>query len=216
MKNQIFTKRNIFTCVMFGAIFLFVLIESICFKTNLSAIAFIIAVPVFILSLLKIATDILEDINDKETNYLIVSERNHFIFSDYDTASKIRNCDDQTVNDIIKTLTDKNQDSLYVKESLSYYYKIFKSRCRVRKVRRCLLYFYYATFLLVFVLLLLHMEITAFLSNTLFSSLNTDLLSVWTLIIILFEIMMKPIFEKWLTCLIKKKIGIDIDDYAGT
>lgn len=215
MKDQIFTKRNIFTCVMFGAIFLFVLIESICFKINLSAIAFIIAVPVFILSLLKIATDILEDINDKETNYLRVSESDHFIFSDYDTVNKIRNCDDQTVNDTIETLIDKNQGSLYAKEALTHYYKIFKSRCRVRKVRRCLLYFYYATFLLVFVLLLLHTEITAFLSNTLFISLNTDLLSVWTLIIILFEIMMKTIFEKWLTYLIKKKIGIDIDDYAG-
>lgn len=214
MKDQIFSKRNIFTCVMFGAIFLFVLIESICFKTNLSAIAFIIAGPVFILSLLKIATDILEDINDKETNYLRVSESDHFIFSD-DTVNKIRNCDDQTINDTIKALIDKEKDGLHVKEALTHYYKIFKSRCLVRKVRRCLLYFYYATFLLVFVLLLLHTEITVFLSNTLFSSLNTDLLSVWTLIIILFEIMMKPIFEKWLTCPIKKKIGIDIDDYAG-
>ena len=64
MKERVFIKKNIFTSVMFGAVFLFVLFESIFYRDNLSGIAFLISIPIFILSLIKIIIDISEDINE--------------------------------------------------------------------------------------------------------------------------------------------------------
>ena len=45
MKERVFIKKNIFTSVMFGAVFLFVLFESIFYGHNLSGIAFLISIP---------------------------------------------------------------------------------------------------------------------------------------------------------------------------
>ena len=49
MKERVFIKKNVFTCVMFGAIFLFIIYESLIANTDLSILAFFIAIPTFIL-----------------------------------------------------------------------------------------------------------------------------------------------------------------------
>lgn len=96
MKDHVFIKKNIFTSVMFGAVFLFVLFESIFYNNNLSGIAFIISIPIFILSLIKVIIDILEDINDKITTYLKNMEhQSGYSYSlTWEDLTQIRSCSD--------------------------------------------------------------------------------------------------------------------------
>ena len=98
MKEQVFIKKNIFTSVMFGAVFLFVLFESIFYRHNLSGIAFLISIPIFILSLIKIIIDISEDINDKITSFLNNVENYPTYYDDFswEYLEQIRGCNDTT------------------------------------------------------------------------------------------------------------------------
>ena len=45
------------------------------------------------------------------------------------------------------------------------------------------------------------------------NTINMDLFEVWSLIIILLEIMMKDIIEDAITYIIDKKMGIDLEYY---
>lgn len=212
MKERVFIKRNVFTCVMFGAIFLFILFESIYSKSNLSVIAFIIAIPIFILSLLKIIIDILEDLNDKITSFL--SDFENRDIPDWEDLDLIRTCSNNNLENQIQIILKKYPDISWIKDDLRQYYNARKTRNSIRVLRRFILYTYYAIFMLVFVLLLLHTELYNFLSNNKFlTSINMDLFTVWSLIIILLEIMMKDIFEDMISYLFEKKIGINLEYY---
>ena len=65
MKEKIFTKKNVFTFVMFGAILVFAIYQSFFPKSDIAVISFFIAISTFVLSIFKVSTDILEDINDR-------------------------------------------------------------------------------------------------------------------------------------------------------
>lgn len=93
MKERVLIKQNVFTSVMFGAVFLFILFESGYYQDNLSKIAFVISIPIFILSLIKIGIDISEDINDSITSRLNGYEEYQFNYVGifYDTLEQIKN-----------------------------------------------------------------------------------------------------------------------------
>lgn len=55
---------------MFGSVLIFVLIEMLYFNENVGLLSFIIAVPVFISSILKMISNGLESINDRITNFI--------------------------------------------------------------------------------------------------------------------------------------------------
>ena len=66
----------------------------------------------------------------------------------------------------------------------------------------------------VLLLLLLHTELYHILSNSpFFSSINMNLFTLWSLIILLFEIMMKNIVEDIISVIIQKFIGINLEYY---
>ena len=68
--------------------------------------------------------------------------------------------------------------------------------------------------MLVLLLLLLHTELYHLLSySPIFSSINMDLFTLWSLIIILFEIMMKNIVEDIISVCIQKITGINLEYY---
>ena len=97
MKEKVFVKKNIFTCVMFGAIFLFILYESFASNIDLSILAFFIAVPTFFLSFIKLIVNILEDVNDKITNFLRETESTDNDIIEWEVLDKIR--DNEEVNE---------------------------------------------------------------------------------------------------------------------
>lgn len=216
MKERVFIRKNIFTTVMFGAVFLFVLFESIFYRHNLSGIAFLISIPIFILSLIKIIIDILEDINNKITSFLSNIENYPIDNPDFlwEYLEQIRECNDITFRDTIENIISNKPHLDYLKDNLFNYYHSRKYRKTIRSCRRFFLYIYYALLMIVLLLLLLHTEVYRFLNNSpFFSSINMDLFTLWSLIILLFEIMMKNIVEDIISIIIQKLIGINLEYY---
>ena len=158
MKERVFIKKNIFTSVMFGAVFLFVLFESIFYRDNLSGIAFLISIPIFILSLIKIIIDISEDINDKITSFLSNVENYPTYYDDFswEYLEQINACSDNTFKDTIENIISDKPNLNHLKDDLFNYYQSRKYRETIRSCRRFFLYIYYALLMIVLLLLLLH------------------------------------------------------------
>ena len=216
MKKRVFIKKNIFTSVMFGAVFLFALLESVFYSHNLLGIVLLISIPIFILSLIKIIIDISEDINDKITSFLSDVEDNLTCYDDFswEYLNQINKCNDNTYKDTIENIISDKPNLNPLKYDLLDYYRSSKYRKNVRSCRRLFLYIYYAMLMIVLLLLLLHTELYNLLSNnSFFSSINMDLFTLWSLIILLFEIMMKNIVEDIILVIIKKFIGINLEYY---
>lgn len=117
MKERVLIKKNVFTCVMFGAIFLFVLCESVFKSDTLSTIAFMIAIPIFILSLIKLVVDVLEDLNDKITSFLSDTERGDIpSLEDLDT---IRETEENSLDNVINDISPKYPEHSWVSDDCS-------------------------------------------------------------------------------------------------
>lgn len=212
MKERVLIKKNVFTCVMFGAIFLFVLCESLFKSDTLSTIAFIIAIPIFILSLIKLVVDVLEDLNDKITSFLSNIENQDI--PSWEEHEKIRDAKEDILNDTISDISNKYPNNCWIADELKKYFYARKTRSSIRIFRRGMLYIYYSVFMIILLLLLLHTEIYSLLeNNSWLTTINMDLFEVWSLIIILLEIMMKDIIEDAITYVIDKKMGIDLEYY---
>lgn len=207
MKDRIFIKENVFTCVMFGAILLFIIYESFIMNTDLSILAFIIAIPTFILSLTKLMVDILEDINNKITDFLKQIEDRPNI--GWNILNEIRLNDKNEVSDIIQIYMDEHMEQEWVAEELEQYHKARNVR---NKIRRAVLYFYYFIFMIMFLLLLLHTELSAFITKEL-GGIDLNLFTLWSLIVIMTEIMMKNILEEMVGIFLAKRIGVDGEIY---
>lgn len=212
MKERVLVKKNVFTCVMFGAIFLFILCESIFKSDMMSMIAFIIAIPIFILSIIKLVVDVLEDLNDKITSYLS-SEENGRIPS-WEDFDRVRETEEKDIDNVAKEIANKHSEYPFVEREIKQYFYARKTRETIRKFRRFMLYIYYLVFMIIMVLLLLHTELYALIeSNGWFNGINMDLFEVWSLIIILLEIMMKDIIEDIITYVIDKSLGLSLEYY---
>ena len=212
MKECVLIKKNVFTCVIFGAIFLFVLCESL-FKSNtLSTIAFIITIPIFILSIIKLVVDILEDLNNKITCFLSDIEKCNGLLGE--KIYKIKNTREDELNDVINDIYNGNSDNCWEVNELKRYFYACKARRRIRGLRRGMLYIYYFVFMIILFLLFLHTELyNWFENNSWFTTINMDLFEVWSLIIILLEIMMKDMIEDTITYVIDKKLGVNLKYY---
>ena len=213
MKEKIFVKKNVFTCVMFGAIFLFVLYESIARDTDLSMLAFFIAIPTFILSLIKLIVDIAEDINDKITAFLQSTENYGNDMIDWEILNSIRENKDGNINELVEQYCANKTEYEWVKDTLIQYHKARVSRERVRKIRRFFLYIYYSVFMLLFVLLLLHSELSVICMSGIFKNIDLNIFTIWSLIIVLLEILMKGIFEDLMIYCLDKRLGTNLEWY---
>lgn len=212
MKERVFIKQNVFTSVMFGAVFLFILFESRYYQDNLSKIAFIISIPIFILSLIKIVIDISEDINDSITSRLEWCEKCIFDYVDnfYDTLEQIRKSNEHDLEDTIESIISEKPDLRCYKKDLFDYYHLRKCREIIRSIRRFCLYIYYALLMIVLTLLLLHSELYQILDNVKwFTSINMNCFTLCSLIVLLFEIMMKNMVEDIIYVAIHKFVGLD-------
>ena len=82
-----------------------------------------------------------------------------------------------------------------------------------RCVRRALLWMYYIIFMLILVILLLRTEISNVINVDSIKLLDTNILTMWSLVIILVEIMMKDIIEQIIINFLTKKYEIDFWEY---
>lgn len=95
----------------------------------------------------------------------------------------------------------------YMKDKFLQCYKARRLRRRVRRFRRGLLYIYYFVFLLMIIALFLHAELAQVISNGPLKSINLNLITLWSLIIVLIEIMLKEIIEEAILHILNKRIG---------
>lgn len=174
--------------------------------------AFLIAVSVFLLSIFKLFADVVEDINDRLTNYL----RTFGQYRGYDSPKlrSLREAPESEVEAILEDMTAESKDSNRQKDELRSYRAAYLARTRARKIRRTLLYVYYFVFMLLFALLLLHSELTPLLEQSgLLASININLLTLWSLVVVLFEVMMKSMFEKTVAAVLEHKLGFRLGWY---
>lgn len=157
MKEAILRKENVFTCVTFGALFVFIVIESVLVPENLAITAFLVAISVFLLSLFKLPADVAEDISDKLTNFLERIERSSPINRTelWELGNKTPDCAD----DYIDSLVAEQGCQQWAADNLRSYYAARQARAKTRKIRRGFLYAYYFVFLVLLTLLLLHSEL---------------------------------------------------------
>lgn len=160
------------------------------------------------LSIIKLIVDILEDVNDKITSFLQSIENDY----DYQILIDIRNCK-ENVDILIENYCKESEVDDWGKKRLFQYQKARKQRTKIRIVRRIFLYIYYSIFMLLLVLLLLHSELSTIYNAEIFKNIDLNLFTIWSVIIILLEIMMKDILEKLVVIFLEKKIGTNLDWY---
>ena len=148
MEKAVFRKENVFTCVMFGALVLFVVVETIMAPESLPAIAFFVAISVFALSIIKVSADIAESVNDRLTTHMKVVENRWKSQHGSFRFRTMREAPEDEAEKLIAAAvpTGENQDHLI--GMLRNYRIAYYERIGVRKTRRALLYVYYFVFML--------------------------------------------------------------------
>lgn len=204
MKEPTSVKENIFTSVMFCAILLFVIYKSIVIDTDLPILAFLIAVPTFILSIIKLVVDVLGDINSEIAGFMKKMEddssidqkifrliRENVRYDIYDTLDVYMYCRRGPTDEVLKQ-----------------YHKAYKVLLKIKNIRKVIMYCYYSIFMIMFLLLLLHTELSKTIVK-IFPGNTSNLFALWSLIVIMIEIMMKDILEEGIGFLLGKKIGVN-------
>ncbi len=148
----------------------------------------------------------LESINDRLTNF--IERLKDWPGITYEMIDAVRLANKQEKNKIIENLTK----DINLRETLEQYKKAFSVRQKIRKARRILLFLYYFLLMLTLVLLFLREDIYLILSQ-IFSEANTEILAIWSFVVILFEIVMKDVVEDLFVSLTHKLIGINYDYY---
>lgn len=148
----------------------------------------------------------LESINDRLTNF--IERLKDWPGITYEMIDAVRLANKQEKNKIIENLTK----DINLRETLEQYKKAFSVRQKIRKARRILLFLYYFLLMLTLVLLFLREDIYLILSQ-IFSEANTEILAIWSFVVILFEIVMKDVVEDLFVSLAHKLIGINYDYY---
>lgn len=215
MKNRVFIKKNVFSCLMFGALILFVLYQTFFCDSDLSMLAFLIVIPTFVLSVLKLIVDITEDINNKMTGYLYFSNslvNQPIFFEVYQKAQQEDNKD--LIEGYNKSILHADSFEDYKRQQQEEKESVFNGREKIRKVRRVVLYVYYAVFMVMVFALLIHTELSKFIIEmNIIERVNVNKITIWSLVVILIEILMKDIFEDIIFVIYYKKIGIDLKWY---
>ena len=102
---------------------------------------------------------------------------------------------------------------LWIEGEVKKYKEARVCREKVRKIRRGFLYVYYAGFMVMLAMLLLHSELSVFLDSIIMNNTNLNIFTIWTLVLILLEISMKDIFEDFIFYCLEKKMGVNFDWY---
>lgn len=214
MEKAVFRKENVFTCVMFGALVLFVVVETIMAPESLPAIAFFVAISVFALSIIKVSADIAESMNDKLTTHMKVVENRWKSQHGSFRFRTMREAPEDEAEKLIAAAvpTGENQDNLI--GGLRNYRIAYYERIGVRKTRRALLYVYYFVFMLLFVLLLTHSEMALLLEPAgILDSNFVSILTLWPLAVVLFDVMMKTLAVKAAVPILEQKLGFELKLY---
>ena len=196
--EKIFTKENVLPCVLFGACLCFCIVKIVSKSQELSFICFVIATFSLALSFIEVIVEFLEKVNEHYTNRLYSYEKNECI-----------------KRNIVRLRADDEQYKLFYdnveiidRDLISKYRIIYKDRKKVRKSRRAFLYVKYASVMCVLIVLLLHYELYTIMPRNLISSDNSNIITLVTLMVLLFNLTLRGFVKKIVVFCIERKEGI--------
>lgn len=204
--KEFFVKENMLNSIVFTSVLLMATIKSILNFESLKSLTFILSVLLLLWSITNTIISILERINDMMTENLSSLEeligfesaenfcKKHLNKkSDYESAFLfIQKCSKRSFEKA--KFSHKNLDSI-----ICLYWQYAYERKRIRIIRRVLIYF--SCFLMI--LLLTYLFVASDI-NEFFKIKNYDL-TIWTLIIVLFEFLIKEPFTKAIIVFVKKR-----------
>ena len=216
MIKSVFTKENVTPFITFGGISIGILLVCILDPEATGIIALLVSVPTFLLSISKLVIEVIEMINDLITKKLGVDEQNPEkminVFREMNKPEIIKNgIDDFSAFFEKFDVVDKmDKDYQFYLGRIEEDFEIIKLRVNIRKVRRGMLWFYYAIIMSMIVLLILHGEIATIINNMNSLSGLSNILALISIIVILIEAMMKEVIKNIVKAWLYKEYKVDV------
>ena len=216
MIKSVFTKENVTPFITFGGISIGILSVCILDPEATGIIALLVSVPTFLLSISKLVIEVIEMINDLITKKLGVDEQNPEkminVFREMNKPEIIKNgIDDFSAFFEKFDVVDKmDKDYQFYLGRIEEDFEIIKLRVNIRKVRRGMLWFYYAIIMSMIVLLILHGEIATIINNMNSLSGLSNILALISIIVILIEAMMKEVIKNIVKAWLYKEYKVDV------
>ena len=117
---------------------------------------------------------------------------------------------DLMIDEAVPECNDRDREIARLKS----YRSAYKVRVKVRAVRRILLWLYYIVFMMLLVALLLHAELAEPLKTVIAQSSDiTSVITLWSLIVVLFEVMMKSLASKAAVPILEDRLGFRMEKY---
>lgn len=204
MCKKIFSKQNILPFLTFGSILISTIVFSFEKIDSIDLVTGILSIIIFFMSIVQSVVAVMEDINDALTNKLISDENDKGEIRKIGIR-KIRDADDNQLKEII---IQSGIDKDYVIKGFYTYKKSLEIRKGIRFWRRIMLFIFYIIFMLMFVVLILHYEIILMFNNLGVNNINDGIITLWTLVIFVFEIIMKDKFKMIIREIFAKKYNI--------
>ncbi len=212
MIKSVFIKENVTPCVTFGGISIGIVLVCFIDPEATGIIALLVSFPVFLLSISKLVIEVTEMINDLITKKLGRDEQNPEkminVFREMNKPEIIK----KGINDFSEfferfdVVDKRNKEYQYYLKMIEEDFKIIKFRVSVRKVRRRMLWLYYAIIMLMIALLILHSEIATIIYNLNSLSGLSNILALISIIFILIEVMMKGVMKNIVKAWLYKSI----------
>lgn len=204
--KKFFVKENMLNTIVFSSVLLMTIIKSVINVESLKSLTFVLSLLLLLWSIANTIISILEKINDMMTENLeSLEESISFETADdfckkylnktskYETGfSFLQKCTKSIFNRV--KFPNEGLNSI-----IALYWQYAYERKKIRLIRRILIYF--SCF---FMILLLTYLFVASDINGIFKIENYDL-TIWTLIIVLFEFLIKEPFTKAVIAIEKKK-----------
>ena len=204
--KKFFVKENMLNSIVFTSVLLMATIKSILSFESLKLLTFALSILLLLWSITNTIISILERINDMMTENLSSLEDSLGYETAEDFCKKYLNKESDHENAFLfiqkcsKKLFEKAEiPNENLNSLICLYWQYAYKRNRIRIIRRVLIYF--SCFLMI--LLLTYLFVASDI-NEFFKIKNYDL-TIWTLIIVLFEFLIKEPFTKAIIVFVKKR-----------
>lgn len=204
MIKNYFCKENAFNSIVFLSILIMTIIKSFIAKEELLQISSILALPIFVLSTIDIVVSALERINDSQTQSMLFQIE--YCLSNYEIdLYEIENINIHNFNTIFENMfsDDDNPEDHnieWIKNEVTNYRFTYESRKVIRTIRKVFLSLFYLDIIVILVFLFTASNVMPMIDD-----LNFNTLTIWSFIIILFEILLKEPLIKMSYSFIDKK-----------
>lgn len=208
--HKVLKKENVFSCVTFGAILVYAIVQTHISSEYLPLTVCLLSIVTLGLSILQLGINIFEDIIDKQTKLL--KEREEF-WKNSEFVTELREYDNKEIGIFIHHIADMiDEEELwkYSKEDVKEYKDCYEIRKLFRIWRRVILFIFYALTMLVLIILLLRVEIFEVMRAYDIQIFDTSVLTIWSLVVMLLEIMTKDFIEDILIVIFEKVFEIDL------